>query len=78
MQPIYFAEGNEQDALDKAGTKDTTLTAWFKLNDENPDARQYLYHDIPNHFVFHRDGKWKRRQQGEKSLVECTPSVQVM
>ena len=30
MQPVYFSEGNELDALDRAATKDTTLTAWFK------------------------------------------------
>jgi hypothetical protein len=58
MQPVYFAEGNE---------KDTTLTAWFKLNRDNPNARIYHYHDIPNHFVFDRDDKCKRRQQGEKN-----------
>ena len=68
MQPVYFAEGNEQNALEKAGGRDTTLTAWFKLNIENPDARQYLYHDIPHHFVFNREGKWKRRQQGDKII----------
>ncbi len=68
MQPIYFAEGNELEALDRAAEKDTTLTAWFKLNQDNPDARVHLYHDIPNHFVFDRDNKWKRRHQGEKII----------
>lgn len=62
MQPVYFAEGKEVEALDKAAEKDTTLTAWFKLNLDDPDARQYHYHDIPNHFVFDRGNKWKRRQ----------------
>ncbi|CAF4681362.1 unnamed protein product [Rotaria sp. Silwood2] len=50
--PVYFAEGNERQALERAATKDMKLTAWFKLNSKNPDARQYLYHDIPHHFVF--------------------------
>ncbi|CAF4560566.1 unnamed protein product [Rotaria sp. Silwood2] len=68
MQPIYFAEGNELDALNRAATKDTTLTAWFKLNRDNSDARVHLYDDIPNHFVFDRDNKWKRRQQGERVI----------
>ena len=57
MQPVYFSEGNELDALDRAATKDTTLTTWFKLNRDCSDARVYLYHDIPNHFVFDRDNK---------------------
>jgi hypothetical protein len=30
MQPVYFAEGNEMEALGRAAEKDTTLTAWFK------------------------------------------------
>ncbi|CAF3519677.1 unnamed protein product [Rotaria sp. Silwood1] len=68
QQPVYFAEGNERQAVERAATKDTTLTAWFKLNSKNPDARQYLYHDIPQHFVFERNGTWKRRLQGENVI----------
>ncbi|CAF0898016.1 unnamed protein product [Rotaria sordida] len=58
QQPVYFAEGNERQALERAAMKDTTLTAWFKLNSKDPDARQYLYHDIPQYFVFERNGTW--------------------
>ncbi|CAF4779599.1 unnamed protein product, partial [Rotaria sp. Silwood2] len=68
QQPVYFAEENEREALERAATKDTTLTAWFKLNAKNPDARQYLYHDIPQHFVFERNGTWKHRLQGENVI----------
>ncbi|CAF1613761.1 unnamed protein product [Adineta ricciae] len=68
QQPVYFAEGNEQRALEIATTKDTTLTAWFKLNSKNQDARQYLYHDIPQYFVFERNGMWKRRLQGDNII----------
>ncbi|CAF0897947.1 unnamed protein product [Rotaria sordida] len=68
QQPVYFAEGNERQALKRAAMKDTTLTAWFKLNSKNPDARQYLYHDIPQHFVFERIGTWKHRLQGENVI----------
>ncbi|CAF3050326.1 unnamed protein product [Rotaria sp. Silwood2] len=76
QRPVYFAEGKERQALERAVTKDTTLTAWFKLNSKTPDARQYLYHDIPQHFVFERSGTWKHRLQGEMSSVECIPSAQ--
>ena len=54
--------------MERAASKDTTLTAWFKLNSKDPDARQYLYHDIPHHFVFERNGIWKRRLQGENVI----------
>ncbi|CAF5054116.1 unnamed protein product [Rotaria sp. Silwood1] len=78
QQPVYFAEGNEREAVERAATKDTTLTAWFKLNAKNPDARQYLYHDIPQHFVIERNGTWKHRLQGENvicRMYSVSPSV---
>ncbi|CAF4691815.1 unnamed protein product [Rotaria sp. Silwood1] len=68
QQPIYFAEEKKRQALGRAASKDTTLTAWFKLNSKDPDARQYLYHDVPHHFVFERNGIWKRRLQGENVI----------
>ncbi|XP_065642316.1 uncharacterized protein LOC136073944 [Hydra vulgaris] len=51
-QRVYFNEGEEQVAIDRAAQRDTHLTAWFKLNDENNEARQYSYVEIPYHFVF--------------------------
>ena len=30
---------------------DTTLTAWFDLNNTDHVAKQYLYNEIPNHYV---------------------------
>ena len=67
MRLVYFSEGDELDALDRAATKDTTLTAWFKLNRDCSDARVYLYHDIPNHFVFDRDYKMETSTTRRKS-----------
>jgi hypothetical protein len=41
---------------------DTTLTAWFKLNQEDPHARQFLYIDIPEHYKWDKGKKkWLRR-----------------
>ncbi|CAF2111767.1 unnamed protein product [Rotaria magnacalcarata] len=68
MQSVYFAEGNKLEALYRTTEKDTTLIASFKLNRGNSHARIYLYHDISNHFVFDRENKWKRRQQGRKGI----------
>ncbi|XP_065640419.1 uncharacterized protein LOC136073017 [Hydra vulgaris] len=42
-QRVYFKEGEEQVAIDRAAQRDTHLTAWFKLNAENNEARQYSY-----------------------------------
>ena len=58
----YFHEGQEERALQV--NHDTTLTAWFQLNQRDPDARQYLYHDIPDHYTYDtRAKKWKVRQR---------------
>ncbi|XP_065662697.1 uncharacterized protein LOC100205305 [Hydra vulgaris] len=51
-QIVYFNEGEEQVAINRAAQRDTHLTAWFKLNAENFEARRYSYIEIPYHFVF--------------------------
>ncbi|XP_047144014.2 uncharacterized protein LOC105848225 [Hydra vulgaris] len=65
-QIVYFREGEEQGALDRAAQRDTHLTAWFKLNSEIEGANRYSYVDIPYHFVFDdKHCKWKVRRRGE-------------
>ncbi|XP_065664483.1 uncharacterized protein LOC136086136 [Hydra vulgaris] len=61
-QIVYFREGEEQVALDRAAQRNTHLTAWFKLNSENGEAHRYSYVDIPYHFVFDdKHCKWKAK-----------------
>jgi len=45
---IIYEEGT--DLHDINLEKDTTLTAWFKLNARDPRARDLLYHKIPEHY----------------------------
>ena len=33
----------------------TTLTAWFDLNNTDHAAKQYLYNEIANHYVFDKN-----------------------
>ena len=33
----------------------TTLTSWFDLNNTDHAAKQYLYNEIPNHYVFDKN-----------------------
>ena len=68
MQMVHFHQGQEIPALKKAKNEDTTLTAWFKLNQKNEEAKQYLYHEIPEHFTFTADKKWKTRERREKII----------
>ena len=36
------------------------LTKWFDLNKTDPEARKYLYHEIPFHYTYNNG--WKRRK----------------
>jgi len=65
-QQVYFQEGAEVEALRRASTKRTTLTAWFFLNQNDPDARQLPYHQIPTRYTWNpnrANGTWVRRQR---------------
>nr|XP_047142420.1 uncharacterized protein LOC100202479 [Hydra vulgaris] len=69
-QIVYFREGEEQVALDRAAQRDTHITAWFKLNSENEGANRYSYVDIPYHFVFDdKHCKLKVRQRGGNKVI---------
>ncbi|KAK0401769.1 hypothetical protein QR680_015960 [Steinernema hermaphroditum] len=49
--------------MERAEESETTLTAWFALNQRDPNARQYLYGDIPRHYTWNKkDKKWQPRQ----------------
>ncbi len=48
QQKITFHEGEEEKALKR--NHDTTLTAWMKCNQENPEARSIKYPDFPQHY----------------------------
>lgn len=61
-QPIFHTTANREQALDRAETTDTMLTAFFKLNREDPFANRFLYEEIPYHYVFNQ-GTWTRRQR---------------
>jgi hypothetical protein len=63
-QAVYFKDGEEQEALEAASTKETTLTAWFKLNQNDPSANDYLYTEIPEHYVFDKKANsWRPRER---------------
>ena len=67
-QNLYFVEGVEVARLLK--NTDLTLRAWFKLNQNNIDARQYLYTETHNHFVFNVSKTiWTTRQKFNKPVL---------
>ncbi|RCN31570.1 hypothetical protein ANCCAN_22640 [Ancylostoma caninum] len=71
-----------QEAMEEAANKDTTLTAWFKLNEEYErkeqegvdlqgvvDPRTLYYTQIPEFFTFvQQTREWKIRQHGTRQI----------
>ncbi|XP_021953640.1 uncharacterized protein LOC110850511 [Folsomia candida] len=66
---VTFDPSRIQEAIDRAESTDTTLTAYFKLNCEDPEARKYKYSEIPEYYVFNRTNSWVRRKDGHNNKV---------
>ena len=70
QQRVYFRPGLEAEAIERESSRRTHLTAWFQLNTEDLTARQFLYTDVPLHYVFRqRDKKWVPRQRGGNRII---------
>ncbi|XP_059352797.1 uncharacterized protein LOC130702739 [Daphnia carinata] len=68
-QRVFFQLGNEMQAAINAASRDTNLTAYFKLNHIDEDARQYFYREIPHHYVFvKKTSSWKARAKRAKII----------
>lgn len=75
-QNVYFTEDNMQAVATREQERDTNLTAWFKLNAEEEDTRNYLYIDIPKYYVFEEKlRKWKPRQRRQNKTIGRMYSV---
>ena len=69
QQNVYFTQGNEESALERAQSHKTKLTAWFELNASEPEANQFLYVDIAQHYVWDMTKKkWKKRQRKTNTI----------
>ena len=68
QQQVYF--NNQCDvrlALSRA--QKTKLTAFFDLCDSDDNAKELLYHDIPEHYVWNKKNKeWQRRKRQTKVI----------
>ncbi|GBL82365.1 hypothetical protein AVEN_252522-1 [Araneus ventricosus] len=74
MQPVYFYDDEERQALERAAQRNTMLTAWFELNRTGPDANRYFYADIPKRFVW-KNYKWERLVRFGDRIVSSLYSV---
>ncbi|GBM57791.1 hypothetical protein AVEN_90955-1 [Araneus ventricosus] len=63
QQAIVYQDGQEEEAIARAATRQTTLTVWFELNKNDQDSHNYLYTDIPHYYTFNKSAmKWQKRQ----------------
>ena len=68
QQSVYFRPGQEEAALERSQV--TTLLAWFDLNSRDPAAHQWLYTQIPKHYVYQKaTGMWTPRKRGGGNVI---------
>ena len=61
QQRMVFDPTADEDALlEQLTTTTSTLMGWFSVNADDPHARAFLYHDIPEHYTW-KDSRWCRR-----------------
>ncbi|GBO16152.1 hypothetical protein AVEN_54701-1 [Araneus ventricosus] len=59
QQAIVYQDGQEEEAVARDATRQTTLTAWFELNKNDQDSHNYLYTYIPHYYTFNKSAmKW--------------------
>ena len=64
----------DEDDITAVNIKENKLTAFFQLNQEDKDARQYLYEEIPYHYTFNAEKKkWNKRKIATKVVSRLTP-----
>ena len=68
-QRVYFTVDNAEEVAETP--PETTLTAYFKLNTEDPFARNLLYNEVPAYYTWDAQAKkFRRRRQGAPVVGE--------
>ena len=67
---LCLLSGQEEEALAATAATHTSLTEWFKLNERDPEARQYTYSAIPEFYTWSQKTKtWTKRQQRADKVI---------
>ena len=66
-QSVYF-QNAEEESLKAALNRDSMITAWFKLNLSDPEARQLKYAQLPYKYVW-KNHCWHRRERGGERII---------
>ena len=60
MQMVLFEENQEEQAIEYANLRNTKLTSWFNKNQNDTEARQYLYCEFGQNYVW-KNNNWHKR-----------------
>ncbi|GBM09164.1 hypothetical protein AVEN_226684-1 [Araneus ventricosus] len=78
QQAIVYQDGQEEEVVARAATRQTTLTVWFELNKNYKAYHNYLYTDIPHYYTFNKSAmKWQKRQRGGEQVIGRMPEVNI-
>lgn len=61
QQSVMFPDDADNETIQTAMDSSTMLTDFFRLNREDPKARNLLYHEIPEKFTWNKK-KWNERK----------------
>ena len=66
---VFFQETEKEEKIKKKASKDTQLTAFFKLCKENEFAASLCYQEVPNYFIYNKGlSKWTERKTRTAAL----------
>lgn len=68
-QLVYFYDGTEQYAAERAKSRFTHLKAWFDLNQSDLFARTFYYTQIPMYYFYANNISWKKRKNCGDKIV---------
>ena len=75
---IIFEDAIEEDQVEQNHGQ-TKLTAFFRLNQTDIDARNFLYEEIPYHYTFDSSTKtWNRRKRTTGDLLPINEKANVI
>ncbi|GBN61555.1 hypothetical protein AVEN_27408-1 [Araneus ventricosus] len=78
QQAIVYQDGQEEEAVARAATRQTPLTAWFELDKNYQDSPNYLYTDISHYYTFNKSAiKCQKRQKGGEQVIGRMPVVNI-
>ncbi len=69
-QTAYMRQTDTPASIAEKGPRRTTLTEWFRYNEQHVDGRAYVYHQFPKHYVWNKLTKvWTARVRGETITI---------